>query len=253
MFVGYFKDKNPEALLQELNEIRESILVAGLSLPQEPIRIEEVIEEDWHAGWKKYFKPIVISDRLVVRPPWEAFELTEGMKEIVLEPKQSFGTGNHESTRLMLKYIAERGESLPRRALDAGTGSGILSIAHLLFRPDSEIEAFDVDEICIVDAKEYAREHGFASQIHLTASTTADYPTTKSFPLIYANLQKHIIEPDLPHFVKLLAPGGNFIMSGLLAAEGERMVTALEPFPLEVIHREALGEWIRIDCRSTEV
>ena len=87
--------------------------------------------EDWAENWKKYFKPINIGERLVIRPAWEPETAQNGRTELILEPGMAFGTGTHETTRLCLellsKYTTEQSE-----ILDVGTGSGILAVAGVL-------------------------------------------------------------------------------------------------------------------------
>ncbi len=211
--------------------------------------VGRIPEENWHEGWKKYFKPIFVDDALVIRPPWEKLELAPDAKEIILEPKQAFGTGNHATTWLMLKAIADRRETLPTTALDVGTGSGVLALAHALFQPQAVVTAFDNDPIAIENAVEYAADHGLLDRIHFFVGNVASLRRTKTFPMIYANLQSFIIAPILPDLFKLLSDDGDLFLSGILETEEAEMRRAASEHGFTTEHVEHSGEWIRMDLK----
>ncbi|MFQ5632598.1 MAG: 50S ribosomal protein L11 methyltransferase, partial [bacterium] len=131
-FFAYFEDQDSENLLAKLEQDARQITASGLKLPSESITINRIPEEDWRLGWRRFFKPVNIDNKLIVRPPWENIVLPKNAVGIILEPKQAFGTGAHSTTKLMLRAIAEKADVLPNRALDVGAGSGILAIAHAL-------------------------------------------------------------------------------------------------------------------------
>ena len=114
-------------------------------------------DEDWKLSYRKHFKTEVISPRLVVRPPWEAFTPAPGQKVLTLDPGIAFGTGQHPTTRACLDAIdALAAENADRSFLDVGCGSGILSIAAALegFR---DVRGFDNDPDAVRNANENAR------------------------------------------------------------------------------------------------
>ena len=211
------------------------------------ITVEEVEPEDWHAGWRKYFKPIYVGEVLCVRPPWEKAAVSSIEKEIVIEPKQAFGTGNHATTMLMLQAIVQNRAKLPARALDIGTGSAILAIAHALFNENANVTGFDIDPVAIENAEENASANGVARQLHLFTGNLGDVKDGP-YPLIYANLQKHIILPMLDDLRILLEPTGKIIFSGILETETASMRKVLERHNFRVNAIEVLDEWISVVC-----
>ncbi|NMA06953.1 MAG: 50S ribosomal protein L11 methyltransferase, partial [Ruminococcaceae bacterium] len=118
------KDENVAAIKDYVSE-----MFHNSSIPYTLIS-DTLKESDWENSWKKYYKLQRIGKRLVIRPPWIKYEAEEGEYIVTLDPGMSFGTGEHETTRLcleMLERIADTGQ----RVLDVGTGSGILGISAL--------------------------------------------------------------------------------------------------------------------------
>ena len=114
--------------------------------------------EDWINNWKKYFKPIPVGKKLLIRPTWEEAENPEDRKILHLEPGLAFGTGTHETTRLCMELLEEYvkpGATL----LDVGCGSGILSVAGLLLGADSAV-GVDIDELAVKTALQNAELNG---------------------------------------------------------------------------------------------
>jgi len=115
-------------LLNRLQEVLAALDPDGQS--REAIQVEPLRAQDWNRLWAESVKPIRVGRRLVIRPSWELAQLQAGDIEIVLDPKQAFGTGHHSTTSLLLEWLEEvihGGESV----LDVGTGSGILAMVAL--------------------------------------------------------------------------------------------------------------------------
>ena len=92
--------------------------------------VEELPDQDWNRQWAQSVRPIRIGRRIVIRPSWETVTLQGQDIEIVLDPKQAFGTGHHATTRMLLEWLEDLihgGEFV----LDVGAGSGILAMVSL--------------------------------------------------------------------------------------------------------------------------
>ncbi|MFL5827355.1 MAG: 50S ribosomal protein L11 methyltransferase, partial [Thermoleophilaceae bacterium] len=102
--------------------------------------------DDWEERWKRFHRPVLVADKLYVRPLWEQPAVRPGIKEIVIDPGRAFGTGTHATTRLCLELMLD----LPPRGsfADLGCGSGVLSIAaaKLGFEP---VTAVDSDRLAV--------------------------------------------------------------------------------------------------------
>ena len=124
--------------------------------------MSNIREEDWANNWKQYFKPITIGEKLLIKPSWEAADPAEKRRILEIDPASSFGTGQHNTTRLCLELIEEnlaQGEKL----LDLGCGSGILSIGALLLGAESAC-AVDIDDNSVRIAAENAQKNGISPE-----------------------------------------------------------------------------------------
>jgi len=182
------------------------------------LEMRQLQEEDWAEAWKAHFKPLKVTPRLVVRPPWE--EYTAGPEELVITiyPGMAFGTGRHPTTVLCLKALEEVwGQDLPRdsgpwQVLDVGTGTGILALAAA--RLGAGVLAIDVDPEAVAAALNNVRLNRLEAQVWVEAASVASL--RQQFPLILANLTA----PDLHQLADALSgrllSGGALIISGFL-------------------------------------
>jgi ribosomal protein L11 methyltransferase len=199
-------------------------------------RAEPVAARDWPETWKEGLAPIVISARLVVRPPFAAHALASGQCEVVIEPRQAFGTGAHGSTALALALLdAHLATARPARILDVGSGSGVLAIAALRLGTARAI-ACDLDPIAARETRENAARNGVAARLAVFAgSVGALGPRAGVFDVVVANVISSELRPILGALVQRVAPDGVAVFSGLLAAEREAIVAALAHHALRVV------------------
>lgn len=181
--------------------------------------------EDWAENWKKYFKPINIGERLVIRPAWEPETVQNGRTELILEPGMAFGTGTHETTRLCLellsKYTTEQSE-----ILDVGTGSGILAVAGVLLGAKRAL-GVDIDELSVKTAKENAKLNGVADKTEFIAGNLTDKVGGR-FNLVTANIVADVIMMLNEDILKFLSKDGIYIMSGIIDTRENDVLENLE-------------------------
>lgn len=174
---------------------------------------------DWPETWKQGLRPLVVSARLVVRPPFAAHPLAAGQREIVIEPRQAFGTGAHATTALALEALAAALEQRPgARVLDVGCGSGVLALAALALDARAAV-ACDLDPIAARETRENAAANGLAPLHAFAGSLAALAPG--GFEVVVANMLRRELEPLLAELVARVAPTGRLVLSGLLASEHE--------------------------------
>lgn len=207
---------------------------------------------DWSEEWKRGLGPIVISDRLVVRPPFSPWACLPGQREIVIDPGQAFGTGTHASTHLCLEWVdgllAETGGAARfARMLDVGTGSGVLALAAVA-RGAGEAVGFDLDPVAIEAAQEAARTNGLEGAVRFVCAPIEAIEARPGFPLVVANLLKRELLPIAGAIAERLAPGGSLILAGLLEEDGEEVAARFAPFGLVEVERrvreDGVGRWI---------
>jgi ribosomal protein L11 methyltransferase len=202
-----------------------------------PARLEHVVGDAWRDGWRAYFKPLRVGERLVVRPSWEAYAAAAGDVVITLDPGQAFGTGTHESTQLILAALPAQ---LPAalRVLDVGTGSGILAIACLLLGADT-VTALDSDALSVVAAKANAAMNGVAARLMVSDKPVESL--SECYDLVLANIEARVLIPLARVLAARVAEGGRLILSGLLHADGDAVRDAYPEFAL--LERPVRGDW----------
>ncbi len=234
-----------EAASSRLRATIESDLQSFLTGPIE----ENVIEpRNWNEEWEKTITPIR-AGVFRIRPSWSQVEELDGVIDVIIDPKMSFGTGYHESTRLMLRYLDELIQE-GDRVLDAGTGTGVLSFAALKSGA-SVAEAFDTDPICYDNATENALLNGLQDRFRVWVGDETSV-TSQEYDLIFANINREALRAMLPSLASKLAPGGRLGLSGLLLGDREMMLGQISVFGLITRREGSEGEWWSVWAERNE-
>jgi ribosomal protein L11 methyltransferase len=171
---------------------------------------ETIAARNWNEEWEKnYFRPLVISDQVVVRAPFHSDD-PKCRYEIVIEPKMAFGTGNHETTSLMMEVILEL-DLAGKRLLDMGCGTGILGILASMTGA-GPVTAIDIDEWSYNATVENSALNNILNITALMGDS--GLLGSETFDVVLANIQKNVILNDLPVYSKVLQPGGKMLVSG---------------------------------------
>ena len=230
----------------DVGAIDRQIRALGQELGLEEVAWQICREEDWEREWRRFFKPIWATERIVVHPSWRPVATTGDQIAIKIDPKMAFGTGGHESTRLCLQQL-EGFAAQGRRLLDLGCGSGVLSIAAIKLGAE-QVWAVDIDPLAVANAKENLQRNGVAKQARVSLGSL-DKVAGETFDIILANLQSHILRPLLGQIRACLKPGGTVSFSGLLAEEGGPFCQWVGESGLEVEGVRQLGQWVAVGAR----
>lgn len=195
--------------------------------------------DDWRHAWKAFFKPTRVGERLVVRPTWEPWDAAPDDVILLIDPGQAFGTGTHETTRLVLALL-ESLVSGGERVLDVGCGSGILAIAALKLGAASA-RGVDVDPI----AARTSLENAELNEVTFDASTTPIAEVDGAHELVLANIRSPILIPMKDALAARLAPGAKLVLSGLLVTEEDEVRAAFDEV-LGFVERRVDGEWLAL-------
>ncbi|MFI5307616.1 MAG: 50S ribosomal protein L11 methyltransferase [Polyangiales bacterium] len=236
-------DAGALTLVASFTSERDAVAAIAALTPRFRATLQHVVGDDWKHAYKAYFKPTRVGARLVVRPSWEPYRATADDVVLTLDPGAAFGTGTHESTRLVLEALQEQLEP-GMRVLDVGCGSGILAIACLLLGAE-RARAIDVDPEAVTVARENARINGVSERLH--ADATPIDALGERFPLVLANIESRVLVPLRDALAARVEPGGVLILSGLLAPEREPLLAAY--CALEPLETRAQGEWIALVLR----
>ncbi len=201
------------------------------------------LDEDWEVLWKRGLGPRRITERLLVTPSWCAPQAEPGDLMIVIDPGTGFGTAEHGTTRGCLRLLdgAVRPEA---RVLDAGCGSGILSIAAAMLGA-GEVMAIDDDPQACAPALENVERNGVASTVEVRQEcVTGDLLGALGlFDGIVANIRSGVLLPLLEVLGSSLTDGGWLILSGILEEEWSDFVDAAKAADLECSAVDSDGEW----------
>ena len=208
-----------------------------------------VCEEDWANNWKQYFKPFNIGNRLLIKPSWEETENEDGRKILEIDPKSSFGTGQHETTCLCLEALDEiirGGENV----LDMGCGSGILSIAALLLGADKTL-SIDIDENAVITTKENALINGVTSKIEAISGNSLEGELnlrvkSEKYDVICANIVADVIIAFLPLFKETLKKGGTLLLSGIIKERLSDIEKAVNENKFKIIETKEKNGWCAV-------
>lgn len=189
------------------------VLVSGTEVP-----------DDWAERWKRFHAPILVGDRLYVRPPWEEGPVRPGVIDLEIDPGRAFGTGAHATTRLCLELLLDVADEDAKRSFcDLGCGSGVLSIAaaKLGLGP---IEALDSDRLAVEATAINARDNGVVLE-EVRRANLREEPAPAA-DVIAANLMR----PLLLRVAALIEHRPSaLIVSGLLDHEADEVSAAFAP------------------------
>ena len=219
------------------------VRACGLKLGAGKITVRRVGRQDWKESWKRHFKAIEISPRLLVKPGWIRRRPRRGQTVVVLDPGLSFGTGNHPTTAFCLRALANfRNPQRRQSLLDIGTGSGILAIAaaKLGYRP---VQAFDFDAEAVRVALQNARRNRVSLEITRRDITKLPRNSRVKYDFICANLISNLLLAELPRIMARLRPGGALAVAGILKGEFPLIQRACQRAGLRLQEAVTGGEW----------
>jgi ribosomal protein L11 methyltransferase len=221
-----------------LGPLVERLLAKGAG----QVQVALVPEQDWASSWKAFFRPVRIGDRIVVRPTWEDSDARPGELEIVLDPGQAFGTGGHATTRMCLELLeAELYRRGPgARVLDVGCGSGILSI--LAAKLGATVVGVDIDPLCIEASGQNAERNSVVAAFWLTDGEPQF--EASSADVVLSNIVSAVLERMAPEAARWLAPGGRWIVSGVIPDNWARFEQATEAAGLRPIEKREEEGWV---------
>ena len=206
---------------------------------------EGVEQEDWQNGWRKYYHPMDVGQRLAVVPSWQDYETSR--VKLILDPGLAFGTGGHETTNLCLEVLDERVRG-GERVLDIGTGSGILAIAALKLGA-AVAEGVDIDPVAVRTAGENAALNGVADKLTVLVGDLSDQASGK-YDIITANIVANAIMALAPAVPGLMADDAVFIASGIIDSRKDEVIAALEAAGLAVLEVNEKRGWECIVCKK---
>lgn len=213
------------------------------------IELIGVDEEEWSTAWKKYYHPIKVGERLVIVPMWEKYDPAPGEIIVRMDPGMAFGTGTHETTRLVCGLI-EKYLVPGQRMLDVGTGSGILAICASKLGA-KECFAYDIDPVAVRVAKENVKDNGLDNITCGVSDLLRDVDLSGGqFDFATANIVADIIirmSGDVGNYLK---QGSYLICSGIIEQYENDVREAMQRGGFEIVECAKESDWVAMVCRK---
>lgn len=201
--------------------------------------IKKIPLTNWNAEWEKNFEPVLVDDLLFIRAPFH--EKNKTVKhEIVIMPKMSFGTGHHQTTRLVCRTMFETYFN-NKRVLDMGCGTGILAILAMQLGA-TDILAIDIDEWSVENSIENCATNN-CGKIVVTKGDIESLENEKPFDMIIANINKNILKKHLEFYTKKLVPSGKLFLSGFFVTDMDELKSVAAKHNLKFVSYKNENEW----------
>ena len=200
--------------------------------------------QNWNKSWEDNFTPIMVDDFCCIRADFH--ELPSPVEhELIINPKMAFGTGHHETTRLVVRAMRNH-DFKGKSVLDYGTGTGVLSfLAEKLGAKN--IDAVEIEKPAYENAVENA-EHNSTKHVTLFLGTLMDVPETK-YDTILANINRNVILDSIPALNMRVTNGGMMLLSGFLTQDVPKLKARLEEVKFKIIDQQVENNWV---CLSVE-
>ncbi len=236
---AYFSESDDlENKIEEIkNRIKnDPILSAG----DNEIKISIVDDNDWAESWKKYYKPIKIGERILIKPSWEEYDLEENDILIELDPGMAFGTGTHETTAMCTEAL-EKYVNPGDIVYDIGCGSGILSIVAAKLGAERVI-GVDLDELCVKVSNENIELNNVENIVEIKEGNLLDVVEGKA-NIIVSNIIAEIIAKMTKDLKEYLKEDGIFITSGIIVEKISLVEKALLENGFKILQIKKLNGW----------
>ena len=231
-----------QSIENELHHLQENKLLREFSVQE-----NFIVEKNWNEEWEKSREVVRVSDKIIIKPTFKEYEASENEIVLTLDPKMSFGTGDHQTTKICLMFI-EKYLKPGIKVLDAGSGTAILGIAAAKLGAKNVI-AFDIDEWCFENGIENTKLNDVSDKVEIRKSELKDIPE-KDFDMIIANIQKNILLDLAEGFKTRIKQNGILILSGLLEMDRETIVSKYSEAGFKEIDFIQMDDWIGIVFKS---
>jgi len=231
--------------------LRLALAQLGQVDPEQAITINRLPNEDWNAQWSRLVEPIRIG-RVIIRPSWKAVPLSASEIELVIDPKQAFGTGHHATTHLLIEWL-QQCVTPTDRVLDVGTGSGVLAMVAVRLGA-TEALGVDFDAVAVDCAREYAQLNGFDGRLTLAVREAQVERAEDSFTptLVLANLDRQTLLLAADSVCRYATGGARLLLSGLLVDQRAEIEAAYAARGVYVKAARERDGWLALEATAME-
>lgn len=233
-----------EAIESELNSLKENKLLREFSVQE-----NYIAEKNWNEEWEQSREVVHVTDKIIIKPTFKEYTAQSDQIVLTLDPKMSFGTGDHQTTKICLMF-AEKYLVNGMNVLDAGSGTAILGIAAAKLGA-SKVIAFDIDDWCYENGIENAQLNSVSDKVDIRKCELNDIKES-NFDLIFANIQKNILLELAEGFKSRIKEDGVLILSGLLEMDKDAIVSKYSAYGFKEIDYLKMDEWIGIVFKNSK-
>ena len=227
-----------QADIEKLGKTINEFPIQGVYINYEILDAEY---KDWNEVWEEEgFHPIIIDDRIVIHDVKHS-DVPNLPYDIVISPKLAFGTGSHQTTRLILRELL-RLDLKGKKVIDAGTGTGILSIM-CIKKGASEVFAYDIDEWSIDNTKDNLLLNAIHNEVRVELGDSSVLDKTDNADLILANINRNILLNDIESFALKLVAKGLLLISGFYTDDASLLIEAANKHGLQFVKKECDENW----------
>ncbi len=239
-FIDVYTEEDSNVTAEDVSRVLKKLKAENL-IESFEIATFKLEDKNWNAEWEKNIKVIKVSDKLVIKPTFKDYSPLPDETVIEIDPKMSFGTGEHETTRLALRLL-EKYVLPDAKVLDVGSGTAVLSIYSALLGAESVL-AVDNNDWCYQNGVENVRRNSVSEKVKVLLGEIYDV-NENDFDLVIANINKNVLLEIKDELTAKVKDGGRLILSGVLLTDAEQMKTTYSEkgmTPLEILTE---NEWI---------
>ena len=227
-----------QADIEKLGKTINEFPIQGVYINYEILDAEY---KDWNEVWEEEgFHPIIIDDRIVIHDVKHS-DVPNLPYDIVISPKLAFGTGSHQTTRLILRELL-RLDLKGKKVIDAGTGTGILSIM-CIKKGAAEVFAYDIDEWSVENTKDNLLLNAIHNEVRVELGDSSVLDKTNNVDLIIANINRNILLNDIESFALKLVAKGLLLISGFYTDDASLLIEAANKHRLQFVKKECDENW----------
>jgi len=241
VFVNSSKNISSDDIGNILKEMIDEKLIESFYIQEETLE-----DKNWNEEYEKNVRVIEVTEKIVIKPSFKEYISKPGQIIITIDPKMSFGTGEHATTQLVLKMI-EKYISGGEKVLDVGSGTAVLGISTVLLGAASAL-CIDNDEWCVLNGNENVKTNYLSSKVEIRLAEIKQIEE-KEFDLIVANINKHILLEIADEIKIKVKENGAIILSGLLIIDEPDIVEKYTRLQFKLIEKITMDEWCALVFR----
>ncbi|MEJ2506720.1 MAG: 50S ribosomal protein L11 methyltransferase [Ignavibacteriaceae bacterium] len=241
-FILVYTDEGINITSEKIEQLLNGLVNEGF-LEKFIIEKNTVENKNWNEIWEKSREVIRISDKIVIKPTFKEYIPQTNELVLTIDPKMSFGTGEHQTTQLVLNLL-ERYVKPGMKVLDVGSGTGVLAITAVKLGAASAV-AVDNDEWCYENCKENAELNNVSNSIKIITGDIKNVDE-KGFDLVLANIQKNILLEILDDLKMKIKENGILILSGLLLKDEEEIMISYSDSGFTFEEESVKDDWISL-------